>query len=593
LAATEQGVGRLLSVNVGMPQDVAWHGQTVHTAVWKQPVEGPRLVRRLNIDGDGQGDLHGHGGEHRAVFVYQIDSYRYWQEQLGRDDFSYGQFGENFTVDGLPDDQVAIGDQYRIGDAVFEVTQPRVTCYRVGIRMDDPRMPAMLISHHRPGFYFRVLREGAVQAGDEIVQVASGPEAMTVAEVDALLYLPGHPRPQIERALRIPALPDGWKKSFQEMLGQAAASRAAGGNAGLAAVSPPPAWPGFRALSVTAMDRESNSVISVYLADPGEAPVPAAQPGQFLTLRLRPGAGAQPLLRSYSLSGEPGADSYRISVKREPHGLGSQFIHARMRPGDSVEAAAPRGTFVLRGGDGPVLLISAGVGATPVLAMLHALAAEGSDREIWWLHGARNGPEEPFAAESRSLLEALSHAHRHICYSRPAADDVQGRDYETAGRLSSAVLSGLGLPRDADAYLCGPAPFMADVSAALVGMGLDPGRVYTEIFGAAPSITPGIAPARARPPHLPAGAAGDGPPVAFARSGLTVPWDPRYASLLELAEACDVPVRWSCRTGVCHTCETGLLSGAVSYAPDPVDDPADGSALICCSQPRGDLVLDL
>jgi len=363
-----------------MPQDVAWHGQTVHTAVWKQPVEGPRLVRRLNIDGDGQGDLKGHGGEHRAVFVYQIDSYRYWQQQLGRDDFSYGQFGENFTVDGLPDDQVAIGDQYRIGDAVFEVTQPRVTCYRVGIRMDDPRMPAMLISHHRPGFYFRVLREGAVQAGDEIVQVASGPEAMTVTEVDALLYLPGHPRHQIQRALRIPALPDGWKRSFQAMLGQPAASRAAGGNAGLAAVSPPPAWPGFRPLFVTAIDRESTSVVSVHLADPGGAAVPAAQPGQFLTLRLRLDAGAQPLLRSYSLSGEPGADSYRISVKREPNGRGSHFIHDRMRPGDTVEVAAPRGTFVLSGDDGPVLLISAGVVATPVLAMLHALVAEGSGR---------------------------------------------------------------------------------------------------------------------------------------------------------------------------------------------------------------------
>jgi ferredoxin-NADP reductase/MOSC domain-containing protein YiiM len=590
---SEQTVGRLLSVNVGLPQDVAWHGQIVHTAVWKQPVQGPRQVRRLNIDGDGQGDLNGHGGEHRAVFVYQIAAYRYWQEQLGRDDFSYGQFGENFTVDGLPDDQVAIGDQYRIGEAVFEVTQPRVTCYRVGIRMNDPRMPAMLISHHRPGFYLRVLREGAVQAGDEIVQVASGPEAMTVAEVDALLYLPGHPWPQIQRALRIPALPDGWKRSFQAMLGEPAASRAAGGNAGLAAVSPPPAWPGFRPLSVTAITRESNSVISVHLADPGGAPVPAAQPGQFLTLRLRPGAGAHPLLRSYSLSGQPGAASYRISVKREPHGLGSQFIHARMRSGDTVEAAAPRGTFVLRGGDGPVLLISAGVGATPVLAMLHALAASRSGREIWWLHGARNGAEEPFAAESRSLLALLGHGHRHICYSRPAADDVQGRDYDTSGRLTSAVLSGLGVPRDAEAYLCGPAPFLADVTAALVSLGFDGGRVHTEIFGAAPSITPGIAPAGARSPHLPAGAEGNGPPVAFARSGLTVAWDPRYASLLELAEACDVPVRWSCRTGVCHTCETGLLSGMVGYDPDPVDDPADGCALICCSQPRGDLVLDL
>ena len=581
--------GSLLSVNVGMPADVAWRGQVVHTAVWKRPVDGPRMVRRLNIDGDGQGDLAGHGGEHRAVFVYQIESYRYWQRQLNRADFTYGQFGENFTVDGLADDQVCIGDRYRVGDAVFEVTQPRVTCYRVGIRMDDPRMPALLISHHRPGFYFRVIREGAVQAGDNIVKVAAGPEAMTVAEVDALLYLPGHPRQQVLRALRIPALPDGWKSSFTSMLEQGGAA----GNAGLAAVSPPPAWPGFRPLAVTALTRESRSVVSVHLADPGGAAVPPALPGQFLTLRLPATAGTAPLLRSYSLSGPPGANAYRVSVKREPHGAGSQFIHARLRAGDLVETAAPRGTFLLGSGTAPVLLISAGVGATPVLAMLHALAAARSGRDIWWLHGARSRVEEPFAAESRSLVESLPHGHRHICFSRPDPGDVEGRDYQTAGRLSPAVLSTLGLPRDADTYLCGPAAFMAEVSAAAVGLGVDATRIRTEIFGATPSITPGIAPAAGRTPHQPRGEPGDGPNVAFARSGLTVRWDEDYGSLLELAEACDVPVRWSCRTGVCHTCETALLSGAVSYDPDPVDDPAGGSALICCSKPRNDLALDL
>ena len=166
----------LVSVNVGLPRDVAWRDQAVHTGIWKQSVAGPQMVRRLNIDGDGQGDLGGHGGEQRAVLVYQLDSYRHWQAELGRDDFVHGQFGENFTVDGLPDDEVCIGDRYRIGDAVFEVTQPRVTCYRVGIRMGEPRMAALLVAHGRPGFYMRVITEGLVEAGDEIVKVASGPE---------------------------------------------------------------------------------------------------------------------------------------------------------------------------------------------------------------------------------------------------------------------------------------------------------------------------------------------------------------------------------------------------------------------------------
>ena len=225
---------RLLSVNVGLPRDIAWRGETVRTAIWKEPVQGRRMVRRLNIDGDGQGDLAGHGGEQRAVFVYQMESYQYWERQLNRNDFVFGQFGENFTVEDLSDEEVCIGDQYQIGSALFEVTQPRVTCYRVGIRMNEPQMPALLVSHKKPGFYLRVLQEGEVEAGDEIVKVTDGPERMTVAEIDAMLYLGRHSREQLERALRLPALSPGWQTSFQALLDQALSEKTAGGNAGLA-----------------------------------------------------------------------------------------------------------------------------------------------------------------------------------------------------------------------------------------------------------------------------------------------------------------------------------------------------------------------
>ncbi len=184
----------LLSVNVGMPKDVRWDGKTVHTGIWKHPVTGPRRARRLNIDGDGQGDLAGHGGEQRALLAYQIESYRHWQEFLERDDLRHGAFGENLTVDGLADDEVCIGDRYRIGEAELEVTQPRVTCFRVGMRLEEPRLPALLVAHRRPGFYLRVITEGRLSAGDEIVRTRRGPHALTVAETDALLYLPGHDR---------------------------------------------------------------------------------------------------------------------------------------------------------------------------------------------------------------------------------------------------------------------------------------------------------------------------------------------------------------------------------------------------------------
>ena len=199
-------MSKLVSVNVGLPRDVEWQGKRVRTGIWKLPVPSRVVARRLNLDGDGQGDLEGHGGEHRAVMVYQLDSYHYWEKVLGRSDFQHGQFGENFTVEGLPDDEVCIGDRYKIGDAVFEVTQPRVTCYRVGIRMNNPQMAALLVSHHRPGFYLRVITEGQVGAGDEIQKIADGPGRITIAEVDSLLYLPNHDPKRIAIAVAVPAL---------------------------------------------------------------------------------------------------------------------------------------------------------------------------------------------------------------------------------------------------------------------------------------------------------------------------------------------------------------------------------------------------
>jgi ferredoxin-NADP reductase/MOSC domain-containing protein YiiM len=586
-------MGHLLSVNVGLPRDVPWQGRTVHTAIWKAAVEGPRMVRRLNIDGDGQGDLKGHGGERRAVFVYQIDSYRYWQSHLGRNDFTYGQFGENFTVDGLSDKEVCIGDRYRIGGALFEVTQPRVTCYRVGIRLDEPEMAALLVKHGRPGFYFRVLEEGEVTAGDDITLVASGAERMSIFETNALLYLPGHPRDQLERALRIPALGFGWRHSFEALLAQKDRAGATTGNVGLAEASgPPPAWHGFRSFRVSQKVHESENVVSLILEPVDGQPIGAALPGQFVVLRLRSGS-TPALMRSYSLSAQPDGASYRVSIKREDHGTASSYISDKLEVGDTVGVGAARGNFTLRPGNTPVVLLSAGIGVTPVLAMLHALKAEASTREIWWLHGTRNGREHPFAKEARELLDALAHHKSYLCYSSPDPEDRPAVDFDSVGHLSMRVLDGLNFPREADFYICGPSTFMSDFTAGLAACGVASDHIHTETFGAGLSRTPGIAVTRRQPPHQPAGVSGQGPMVSFARSGLNVRWSSSYQSLLELAEACDVPAQWSCRTGVCHTCETGLVAGTISYQPDPLDAPADGNTLICCARPQTDVAIDL
>jgi ferredoxin-NADP reductase/MOSC domain-containing protein YiiM len=551
------------------------------------------MVRRLNIDGDGQGDLEGHGGEQRAVLVYQLESYRYWEREFGRPEFAFGQFGENFTVDGLSDGEVCIGDRYRIGDALFEVTQPRVTCYRVGLRMDEPRMAALLVSHGRPGFYLRVLEEGLVGAGDEIVKVADGPERMTVAEIDALLYLPGHRREDLQRALRIPALSPGWQGSFRALLDQPSDGGSPAGNAGLSAENgPPPAWPGFRTLRVSRIDQESLTVFSLILTSLDGRPLATPLPGQFVVLRLHPDPQAAPLLRSYSLSDAPDADHYRISIKQEEHGAASSYLRDRIRVGDCLEVSAPRGAFTLSSSERPAVLLSAGVGVTPVLAMLHALAATGSTREVWWLYGARNRAEHPFARECDELLRQLPRSRKYIVYSQASPSESLGDDFDARGHLELDALTRLGVAREADFYLCGPSSFLQDLMRGLLSWGMPRSRIHSEIFGPGTSSTPGIHEQRP-PPHAPVGPPGEGPSVSFARSGLSVAWNSRFQNLLDLAEACDVPVHWSCRTGVCHSCEVGLIGGSVTYDPDPLDPPASGNLLICCSRPSVDVVIDL
>jgi MOSC domain-containing protein YiiM/ferredoxin-NADP reductase/ferredoxin len=581
----------LISVNVGLPCDVEWQGKVVRTAIWKRPVSGRVQVRKLNIDGDGQGDLAGHGGEHRAVMVYQLDSYRYWERVLERNDLEYGHFGENLTVDGLPDNEVCIGDRYRIGSALFEVTQPRVTCYRVGIRLNNPQMPALLVSHRRPGFYFRVIEEGEIGVGDAITKVAEGPKRVSVAEVDALLYLPGHPREQLQRALRIPALSAGWRGSLEAL----AATNQQGGNAGLApSQSPPPAWVGFRPLQVAAIQQECIDVLSFVLRSVDDGPLPLALPGQFLVFKVEVDKASGHLLRSYSISGRRNDGTYRISVRRST-GAGSRYFHESIRVGDLLQVSAPRGNFTLAAGTKPVVLVSAGIGATPVLSMLHALAAEDAvvKRDVWWCYGARNGQAHPFAAEVRRLINGRPHCHSFIAYSRPEAADQIGRDYDASGHLKVERLEQLRIPRDADFYLCGPQTFLKEFTMGLRSWGVSDSCIHTEIFGAESSITPGIATTASRAPHPPANMTGAGPNVSFTRSGLTVPWDSRFGSLLEFAEACDVPVRWSCRVGVCHTCESGLIDGRIGYAPEPLDRPSEGNILICCSAPLSNIELDL
>lgn len=584
---------KLLSVNVGLPRDIEWNGKLVRTAIWKYPVSRRISAGRLNLDGDAQADLNGHGGEQRAVMVYQTEAYHYWERELGRKDFEYGQFGENFTVEGLPDDEVYIGDRYRIGTAVFEVTQPRVTCYRVGIRMNNPQMPSLLVSHKRPGFYFRVITEGDVGAGDEIQKIAEGPDKVSVAEIDSLLYLANHDLNRIAIAARIPALSPGWKSSLESFL-QANKKGIHNGNPGLVApASSRPAWEGFRSARVVDVHRETSEVASISFAPLEGSPFPPAPPGQYLVLRERSNANAPPVVRSYSISGASNSGIYRISVKREA-GPGSRHLVDATNVGDQFEISAPRGEFILRPGNRPVVLLSAGIGVTPVLSMLHALASASAaaPRDVWWVYAARNAKEHVFAQEVKQLLAAIPGSHSAIAYSKPDPADRPGKDFDIQGHWNVASLKTLAVPVGAVFYMCGPTGFLEDMNRDLIALGVPQDAIHQEVFGPASGLAPGIATTKTVPPHAPV-PLGTGPIVSFTRSGLAVPWDTRFKSILELAEACDVPVRWSCRTGVCHTCECAILDGQLTYAPEPLDRPAPGSALICCSTPETPIELDM
>ena len=273
-------------------------------------------------------------------------------------------------------------------------------------------------------------------------------------------------------------------------------------------------------------------------------------------------------------------------MKIEAKGAAGTYLRDHVRVGDTLDVSAPRGSFILQSGERPLVLLSAGIGATPVLAMLHALAAAGSTRQVFWLHGARDRQHHPFAAEVRRLMPALPHGRSYICYSRPGADDTMRDDFDATGHLSRLVFETVGIPREADVYVCGPTRFMAEMKEALATVGIAPAQVHLELFNGSESMTPGVVSGVARAPHLPADDADTGPLVSFARSGIAAHWDAAsYQSILELAEACDIPVRWSCRTGVCHNCESGLVSGEIVYGPEPLERPAEGNLLVCCSQP--------
>ena len=577
---------KLLSVNASLPKEITFKGKTVRTGIFKEPVEGRVKVETLNIEGDGQADLVGHGGEFRAVYVYSFDNYDYWERELRRTDFPYGQFGENFTVEGILDADVHVGDIFRIGTVLFEVTQPRVPCYKLAMKMGVEGFYSQILESGRLGFYFRVLEEGEVGAGDMIERMSVDPVGMTILEVNKLMYYDKEDFDGARNALRIKALSPGWRVTFEGRLAKAKSAASTQEK--------------YRSYIVERKVPESETITSFYLVPEDGKPLAPFLPGQFLPLRLDIPGQYKPVFRTYSLSDSPTVDYYRLTIKREPApagrpdlypGVSSGYFHDDIETGSKLSATPPRGKFFLDpNGETPVALLSAGVGLTPLISMLNAVVETGSNRPIWFIHGSRNKREHAFGEHVRRVAEENSNVHAHIRFSGSSSEDIVGRDYDDKGHVDIELVKHLLPSKEFDFYLCGPSPFMKSMFDGLLAWGVPEVRIHYEFFGPASALKE-RAKVATRKRAAGASQCCEEIEVAFSKSGVKVNWNPSFESILDLAEANGLSPDYSCRSGICHTCLCKLEDGEVDYVLEPLDPPDEGSILICCSKPKTDVVV--
>ena len=580
---------KIVSINVSESKEIMHNNKSVMTGIFKTPVEGQVLLRRLNLEGDGQADLWGHGGAFRAVYVYSVENYDYWRRELGRDAFSYGQFGENFTVEGMLDDDIHIGDVFQIGGALVEVSQPRIPCYKLAIKMGIDNFQNRFLESGRVGFYFRVLEEGEVSVGDTFQLVSRDPNGMSVREISDLLFFNTEDLEGTRKALFIPALAHGWKGSFVERLAKADVSTETA--------------KGFRNFVIQQKQAESETITSFYLVPTDGAPLAPYLPGQFLTFELTIPGQPKPVMRTYSLSDSPGHDYYRVSIKRQPSphdqpdllpGLASNYFHDHVDVGTILRVGPPRGRFHLDlESNRTVVLLSGGVGLTPLISMMNAIVESGSGRRVWFIHGTRNGREHAMGAHVRRLAQENDNVNLHIRYSAPTPNDALARDYHSQGHIDIALLKQLLPLDDYEFYLCGPPSFMKSLYCGLLSLGLVESRIHYEFFGPGSALLEEAEPCGQAPIRSAQDELSGECEVTFARSGVTAPWDPNCETILDLAEHQGLSPPYSCRSGICRTCMCKLVEGEVEYLEEPLSAPDPGCVLLCVSRPKTKLVVEV
>lgn len=576
-------IGRVSDVSAGRATSMRVQGETITSGFAKGPVEG-----RLHVGLDGL-DIDDHVDDaldrDRALLLYQRSYYDDWNDELGRD-LPAGTFGENLTVEAPPDADIRLGAELRIGTARLRVTQPRIPCRKMAVRLQEgDGFPGRYLRSGRLGFFCAVTEPGDLGAGDAIELMHPGVEGMSVADMAQILYLEGGSPERLRRMLGVPELPATWRAKTERLLSRMAAQDHD--------------WAKERELTVRAVRHEAADVVSLELEDPGGRRLPPYEAGQFLTVVLELPGRDEPVQRNYTLIGRTADDSgYRIAVKRErapegakdvPDGLASGHVHDVVSAGSRIAARRPMGRFIVEPSARPVVLVSAGIGVTPMLAMLRQLRDCPLQRNVYFFHGARSSEHHAFAAEVSEIVESRDFMRLHVLYSRPSEQDILRGNFQAQGRLSVSVLERVLPSLHADYYVCGPSGFIEDIVGGLTERQVSSERIHFEYFGAAPA--PAMEESDLGAEVL--DAHGRVITVTFARSGVTAPWRENLFSILALAERAGMRPDASCRTGLCGTCVSAINSGSIEYAISPLQETSEGEVLICCARPTSSLTLDV
>lgn len=562
--------GKVVSLNVGEPRLVTYRGTWFRTGIFKEPTDEPLTLKKLNFAGDGQADMSAHGGIDKAVYCYPIEHYDFWRGELGRASLPMGQFGENVTTEGVLESELRIGDVLALGTAVVQVSEPRIPCYKLVMRMDaGSDFAVRFLAANRTGFYCRVLQEGVVKTSDALILLHSDASSATVSEVIAATQFADRDPVGLRRARKARGISVKWQSRVRRMIDAEVRRRME------------ETGTQRNVFAVDKVVRETRDVLSIWLRPAGKGRLSRALPGQYVTI-----VWADGMTRTYSLSAVDADRGYRVTVKlvRDAQGaLGRASARiADLKAGDMLTVDRPRGNFHPDvDDDTPLVLAAAGIGVTPIMAMLEHVTRNGR-RDVFAAFGMRRADEHPLAGELAALVAERRRLSVMLAYSRHDGAPVQGLPAPKHGRLIAADLLPHAATPLAEVFLCGPGEFIRQMHDGLVERGVNSQCIRYESFG--PST---LLPARALE-HAPDTTF----TVSFTRSDVQAVWSPSSGTLLNLAETAGVSPAFGCRSGACGLCRTELSEGRVSYV-EPIDEPDAGYVFPCCAIPETDCRLDL